>query len=285
MKARLGWPLAMRSAGAIAILVLAALPGAAAAAPVVDPVSVSRFVTVDAGETRALTLACPGSAVALHGAASSERGSDSIPSSDPQRWTFRFANGSSGPRRAGGVVRCVRLRVSADVSGVALAVGTVRRPNVFVVAGASRAVRLTCQRGMIPTGWGVERGDAGRTIAVAVASPTRRGFRFVLENTGNVGASATPRIRCLERTEEASGGRTHSFSTRVATFEDDGTVARHSCRRREYSVSAGVSLDPAGDALLERATPRRRRGGLWLFSGEGSAATSLVCLARGTRFR
>jgi hypothetical protein len=275
----------MRSAGAIAISVLAALPGAAAAAPVVDPVSVSRFVTLDAGETRSLTITCPGTAAALHGAASSERGTDSIPRANPQRWTFRFANGSGGPRRAGGVVRCVRFRVPAGVGDVELVVGTVRLPDVFVVAGASREVTLTCQRGMVPTGWGIERGDAGRTIAVAAASPTRRGFAFVLENTGRVGASATPRIRCLERKEEASGGKTHSFSTRVATFEDDGTVARHSCRRREYSVSAGVSLDPAEDAVLERATPRRRRGGLWLFSADGSATTSLVCLARDTRFR
>jgi hypothetical protein len=275
----------MRSAGAIGILALAAVPSSAAAAPVVEPVSVSRFVTVEAGETRTVALTCPGTAVALHGAASSEPRTDSIPSSNPQRWTFRFANDSNGPRRAGGVLRCVRLHVPADIGDVALVVGTVRRPDVFVVAGASREVTLTCERGMVPTGWGVERGDVGRTIAVAAASPTRRGFAFVLENTGDVGASATPRIRCLDRRERATGGKTHSFATRVATFEDDGTVARHSCRRREYSVSAGVSLDPAGDLVLERATPRGERGGRWRFSGDGSATTSLICLARGTRFR
>jgi hypothetical protein len=271
----------MRSAGAIAIVVIAALPGAAAAAPVVDPVSVSRFVTVDAGETRTLTLTCPGTSVALHGAASTER-SDSIPGADAQRWTFRFGPASGGPRRVGGVLRCVRFRLPADIGGVALAVGTVRRPDLFVVAGASRRVRLTCQRGMVPTGWGVE--GAG-SIALAAASPTRRGFAFVLENTGERGASATPRIRCLERREQAADGRTHTFSTRVARFEDDGTVARHACGRREYSVSAGVSLDPAGDAVLERATPRGQRGGLWRFSGDAEASTSLVCLARNTRFR
>jgi hypothetical protein len=275
----------MRSAGAIGLLVLAAVPGSAAAAPVVDPVSVSRFVTVAPGETRTVALTCPGTGVALHGAPSSQRGSDSIPSRDPQRWTFRFAGDSDGPRRAGGVLRCVRLRVPADVGDVALVVGTVRRPDVFVVAGATRELTLTCERGMVPTGWGIERGDAGRTIDVAAASPTRRGFVFMLENSGNVGASATPRIRCLERKEQATGGKTHSFATRVATFEDDGDVARHSCRRREYSVSAGVSLDAAGNLVLDRATPRRERGGLWRFTGDGSATTSLICLARGTRFR
>jgi hypothetical protein len=275
----------MRSAGVIGILMLAAVPGSAAAAPVVDPVSVSRFVTVAAGDTRTVSLTCPDTAVALHAAATSEPGTDSIPSSNPQRWTFRFANDSDGPRRAGGVLRCVRLRVPADVGDVALVVGTVRRPDVFVVAGATREVTLTCERGMVATGWGLERGDAGRAIAVAAASPIRRGFSFVFENTGNVGGSATPRIRCLERREQATGGKTHSFRTRLATFEDDGNVARHSCRRREYSVATGVSLDPAGDLALDRATPRRERGGLWRFSGDGSATTSLICLARNTRFR
>jgi hypothetical protein len=274
----------MRSAGAIAILMLAALPGSAAAA-VVDPVSVSRFTTVAAGQTLSLTLTCPARAVALHGAATSELGTDSIPSSNPQRWRFRFTNGSRGPRRAGGVLRCVRLRLSEGIGDVALVVGTVRLPDVFVVAGATREVTLTCQRGMVPTGWGIERGGARRAIAVAAASPTRRGFAFVLENTGNVGASATPRIRCLKRTEQATGGKTLSFATRVATFEGSGKVVQNACRRNEYSVSAGVSLDPDGDVVLERATPRGERGGVWRFSGSGSATTSLICLARGTRFR
>jgi hypothetical protein len=264
---------------------LAAVPGSAAAAPVVEPVSVSRFTGLEGGERLTVSLTCPGTAVALHGAATSERGTDSIPGSNPQRWTFRFANDSDGPRRVGGVLRCVRLRVPADVGDVALVVGTVRRPDVFVVAGATREVTLTCERGMIPTGWGIERGDAGRTIAVAAASPTRRGFSFLLENTGNVGASATPRIRCLERQEQATGGKAHAFRTRVARFEDDANMVRHSCRRGEYSVSAGVSLDPAADVVLDRATPRRERGGAWRFVGDGSATTSLICLARNTRFR
>jgi hypothetical protein len=273
----------MKSAGVIGLLLVGAAPSSAAAAPVVDPVSVSRFVTLPAGEARALTLTCPGTSVALHGAAFSERGSDSIPGSDPQQWTFRFASDSGGPRRVGGVLRCVGLRLPAGISDVSIGVGTMRRPDVFVVAGATRRVTLRCNRGTVPTGWGVE---GAPSIEVAGASPTRRGFVFMLENTGSVGASATPRLRCLERRERAGDGRTHTFATRVATFEDDGNlVERHSCGRREYSVSAGVSLDPAGDVVLERATPRGERRGLWRFSGSGSATTSLVCLARGTRFR
>jgi hypothetical protein len=276
----------MRSAGVIGLLVLATVPGSAAAAPAVDPGSVSRSVIVPAGATRTLTLSCPGSAVALHGAASSELGTDSIPSSNPQRWTFRLASGPAGPRRrVGAVVRCVRLRVPAGIGDVQLVVGTVRLPHVFVVAGATRRVALTCAPGMVPTGWGLEQGSAGRPIAIAAASPTRRGFVFKLENTGNVGASATPRIRCLDRTQRAEGGETHSFATRVASFEVTGSATRQLCRRGEYSVSAGASLDPAGDVVLTRATPTGERGGIWRFSSGAAATTSLVCLARRTGFR
>jgi hypothetical protein len=276
----------MRSAVAIGLLVLVAVPASAAAAPAVDPSSISRSVIVPSGATRTLTLTCPGTAVALHGAASSELGSDSIPSADPQRWTFRFTSNAGDPRRrAGAIVRCVGLRVPAGLDGVRLVVGTLRRPDVFVVAGATRRVVLTCDPGMIPTGWGIARGGAGRAIAVAAAAPTRRGFVFQLENTGDVGASATPRIRCLERTQRAEGGRTHSFASRVASFEDTASAARHLCRRGEYSVSAGVSLDLADDVVLTRATPTGERGGIWRFSGGAEATTSLVCLARRTGFR
>jgi hypothetical protein len=273
----------MWRAGAIGLSMLAAVPGAAAAAPVVDPGSVSGSVTVPQGATRTPTLTCPGAAVALHGAASSEPGTDSIPSSNPQRWTFRF---DSGPRRrVSALLRCVQLRVPAGVGDVRLVVGTLRRPAVFVVAGATRRVTLTCEPGMVPTGWGLQRGGAGDEIALAAVAPARRGFVFELENRGDVGASATPRIRCLERTQRASGGERHSFGTRLASFEDDGSVAQHACRRGEYSVSAGFSLDPAGDAIVNRATPRGERGGLWRLSEAAPATTSLVCLSRRTRFR
>jgi hypothetical protein len=276
----------MRSAGVIGLFVLAAVPGSAAAAPAVDPASVSRSVVVPSGATRTLTLSCPGTAVALHGAASSELGTDSIPGSNPQRWTFRFTSEAGDPRRrVRALVRCVALRVPAGIGDVRLVVGTARRNDVFVVAGATRRVALTCAPGMVPTGWGLERGSAGRAMAVAAASPTRRGFVFQLENTGDVGASATPRIRCLDRTQRAEGGATHTFATRVASFDVTGSASRRLCRRGEYSVSAGVSLDPADDVILRRATPTGERGGVWRFSGGAAATTSLVCLARRTGFR
>jgi hypothetical protein len=274
----------MRSAGAIALLLLGAFPASAAA--LVDPVSVSRSVTVPSGATRSLSLACPGTAVALHAAASYELGSDSVPGSHARRWTFRFTSDANDARRVvRAELRCARLRLPVGIEDVRLVVGTVRGPDVAVAARSTTRIALTCKRGHVPTGWGLERGDAGGAIAVAAAAPTRRGFVFKLENTGDAGATATPRIRCLERTQRAAGGETHSFETRIASFRDRGGTARHACRRGEYSVAAGVSLDPAADVLLTGATPTGERGAHWSFSETAPVTTTLVCLARGTRFR
>jgi hypothetical protein len=277
----------MLRAGVIGLVVLGAVPASAAAAlPVVDPVSVRGSTNLPSGGERTLVLTCPEPAVALHAGASVEPGSDSVPGSNARRWSFRFVSDAGDPaRRVRAVLRCVRLQLPAGVSGVRLTVGTVRGPDEFVVAGASRRIALTCQRGMIPTGWGIERGASGQALAVAAANPTRRGFVFRLENTGRVGASATARIRCLKRSQRAQSGERHAFTTRVARFDDSGPGARHACRGSEYSLSTGVSLDPADHILLTRAMPAGARGGRWSFNGSGEASTSLVCLDRTSRFR
>jgi hypothetical protein len=273
----------MRSAGAIGLVMLGVLPASALAAPVVEPTSVSRTVAIPAGAARSVILSCPGTAVALHAAASSERGSDSIPGSNPKRWTFRFAPDDTD-RRVRTVLRCVQLRVPADAGGVRLVVGTTFRPDVAVAAGAGRSVTLSCRRGQAPTGWGLERGEAGGSIALAGVALTPRGFRFRLENTGAAEATATPRIRCLERTQRADAGLTHSFKLRTARFQDSGRTARHSCRQGEYSVSAGVRITGGDGAFLTGAMPTRARGARWRLSEAATATTELVCLARGTRF-
>ena len=268
----------------IGLVVLGAFPGSAAAARLVEPLSVRQSAQVSGGGTAELNLTCPETAVALSGATSVEPGTDSIPSQDPRRWRFRVSSQPGEPaRRVRAVLRCVRLTLPSGIRGVRLIVGTVRRPDVFVVAGATRRVALTCERGMVPTGWGLERGTAGRSIAVSAAAPTRRGFVFKLTNTGEVGASATPRIRCLGRTQRASSGERHSFSTRLARFRDAGRSASHTCRDAEYSLATGVSLNTG--VLLGSATPTGARGGRWTFSSGGQAKTSLVCLSRGTSFR
>jgi hypothetical protein len=273
----------MRSAVAIGLVMLGVLPGSALAAPVVEPLSVSRTVAIPADAARSVILTCPGTAVALHAAASSERGSDSIPGSNPKRWTFRFTP-DGAPRRVRTVLRCVQLRVPAEAGGVRLVVGTTFRPDVAVAAGSGRSVALTCRRGQAPTGWGLERGDGGGSIALAGVARTPRGFRFQLDNTGGAVATATPRIRCLERTQRADAGLTHSFRLRTASFEDSGRTARHSCRTGEYSISAGIRIEDADDVFLTGAMPTRARGARWRLSEAAAATTELVCLARGTRF-
>jgi hypothetical protein len=144
---------------------------------------------------------------------------------------------------------------------------------------------MRCQSGQVPTGWGLERRDTGTAIAVAGARRTRRGYVFDLTNTGAAPAALTPRIRCLGRTQDGGSGLTHSFRLRSPSFEDSGRSARHSCRRGEYSVSAGASLDPAAGVFLSVAIPNGPRGARWRLSGDAAATTQLVCLARGTRFR
>jgi len=263
------------------VLVLA-LP-AGASAQVVEPVSVSQSVSVPAGGTRSLTVSCPGSAVAVGGAPTSFTSASSIPTADPREWTFRFSAGATA-RTASAVLRCVQLDLPGGVRGVNIGVGTRWLPLTVAPTSTERA-ELTCKRGQFPTGWALERADStADALAVAAAIPTRRGFDFRIENTGALEAAGTLRIRCLGRIQHARNGDTHSFSTRVATFAG-GTS--HACRRSEYSVTAGASIDPVGDAVLTGAYPTGSRGGRWSFSGASDAppATSLVCLSRTTRFR
>jgi hypothetical protein len=256
---------------------------AGASAQVVEPVSVSKSVSVPAGATRSLTLSCPGSAVALNGAPTSLRSASSVPVTDPREWSFRFSAGAAA-RTAGAVLRCVQLDLPSDVRAVKIGIGTRWVPLTVAPISTERA-ELTCKRGQVPTGWGLERPDsAADALAVATAAPTRRGFVFRIENTGAVEAPGTLRIRCLGRAQDGGNGERHSFSTRVATFAGGTT---HTCRRSEYSLSAGASIDPVGDAVLTRAYPTGSRGGRWSFTGAADAppVTSLVCLSRTTRFR
>jgi hypothetical protein len=275
----------MRQAGVIGIALLGAIPSTAAAAPVVDPISVSRSATVPAGATRSLTLTCPGSAVALHAAATSRLAPiASVPGTNPRRWTFRFA--SEAPRRASAVLRCVRLRLPVDVERVRLNVGTVRLPDLTVRAGSTIRRAMSCQPGQLPTGWGLAGEAPG--VAVAAAIPRRRGWVLRVENTGATEATATMQIRCLQRRQRASSGQEHRFATRLTSFTDRlrGGRLSHSCRPSEFSVATGASVDAADDVLLTRTFPSGGRAGSWVFRAPGGSQvrTSLVCLARDTGF-
>jgi hypothetical protein len=260
------------------------LPASAAAAPVVETFSVERSATVAAGATRTLTLTCPGTSVAVGGAAPSGLAAlrASVPLSDAQRWRFRFAAG--GARQVTAALRCVGLNVPAGIGRVSLEVSSRFEPDLEVAPGATRRIALACAAGQLPTGWGFERAE--RSLEVAAALPTRTGWTFEFENAGRAAATVTPRIRCLQREQRARDGRAHAFAMRRVSFAARGGEVTRSCLRDEAGLATGFSLDPAGGLEARVAAPSGERGGRWSF-GPGSARVEpvLLCLSRTTRFR
>jgi hypothetical protein len=272
------------------LAVVATVTPAAAQARVVEPVTVSRSVTVPAGQTRTLDVRCPARAVALNGSVRGPLdGSESIPGNDARHWSFSFSAGDRA--RTGAVdVRCVRLRLPHRVDGVGLIVGTQIEPIFEIPPGNTQEIAVKCNRGQVPTGWGLGRRSSGNALSVAGVVPTAHGWLFKIANPGPIGAAGTIYGRCLQRKQRAESGQHHIFSTRVATFSqplDGGGTTSRSCRRRELSVSTGVSL-PAGGGIRMTATGLfGSRGGEWSFAqplGSASIRTSLICLARGTGF-
>jgi hypothetical protein len=261
-----------------------------AEARVVEPVTVAKSLTVPAGETRTLNLRCPARAAALNGAVRGAlAGAESIPSSNPRNWTFRFTGGSA-PRTAGAVLRCVRLRLPHGVRRVGLVVGTQIEPVIEVPAGNSQVIAVKCTKGQVPTGWGLKRRTPDSELELASVVPTGHGWRFTVQNAGPVGAAGTVYGRCLERRQRAASGQQHAFATRVASFTervDGGGTTSRSCKRGEYSVATGVALPEDGRVSLTSTGPTGDRGGAWSFAQPGGSAavqTSLVCLARTTGF-
>jgi hypothetical protein len=275
---------ATRGVGRVAMLaiVAAAIVPAAAQARVVEPVSVTGQVDVPAGETRSLTLKCPERAVALNGAA--PNASSSIPGANARRWTFHFSRSGSA------VLRCVRLRLPERVRGVGVVVESKIQPIFEVPPGSTVRIDMRCSRGMIPTGWGLERAGADNGLTIAGAVPSKKGWTFAVENAGTLGAAGTLNARCLEKRQRASSGQHHSFSTRIVSFTEQiegSTSTSRSCRQAEYAVGTGVSLPATDDITLAGTTLVGDRGGEWSFAqGNGATAitTSLICLARTTGF-
>jgi hypothetical protein len=281
---------ALRGLTAALALATATSP-AAAAEDVVEPLSVTGSVAVPAGGTKTLKLTCPTDSVAVGGAPTSEGAYDFLPTTGARAWIFRFAAAEGHGRTGGAILRCVRLRLPKDVDGVGLVVGTHWSQRLDIPAVTTSRFGLDCNRGQIPTGWGIERGAGGdaRRLAIAAAIPTKRGYVFKLKNTGRADASALVHVRCLQKTQRATSHQRHSFRARVAGFRDTPeAVETHSCRPGEFSVSTGVSIDPAADLVLTGAYPTGERGGRWSFRGRTSGppvTTKLVCLSTKTRFR
>jgi hypothetical protein len=280
----------LTGAAAASFAVAAAVFPAAAVARVVEPVTVSKSVTVPAGQTRTIDLRCPARSVALNGSVRGPlAGSESIPGNDARRWSFRFTAPTKA-RNAGVDLRCVRLRLPHRVSGVGLSVGTQIEPIFEIPPGNTQQIAVRCNRGEVPAGWGLARRTPGNALEMAGVVPTGHGWLFTIANPGPAGAAGTIYGRCLQRKQRAASGQHHSFSTRVASFSqpiDGGGTRSRSCRRRELSLSTGVSL-PSGSGIRMTATGLfGSRGGEWSFAqpfGAAAIETSLICLARSTGF-
>ena len=272
---------------------LAAFPAAAEASDVIQPSTVSRSATIAGGATRTLALSCRAPAIALNATASGlPAGAElrrSSPSTGVLGWSLELAAAETAARqRLGASIRCLRLELPTGVRDVSLGAATRRTPAVLVPAGATRRTSVRCERGYIPTGYGIDRGGAQLRLAGAFASA--RGWSFRLANPGGAAAEASVVIRCLRaKVEGLRSGAPVSLrvETRRASFTDNaaaGRSLRHSCRTGEFSVATGFSL--AAGVELESAQPTGTRGGLWRFRGSGGRVeTQLLCLARDSTFR
>jgi hypothetical protein len=286
----------VKRAGLLAVAVLLAAAGpAAAGAPV--PSSVERSVTLQPGETKSVTLRCPGEGVALSGAVSSSGAGaaaalDSIPRPDGRSWRFRFASPAGAVRRrAVAVLRCVQVRLPRGVRRVRLVTVTRRDPDIAVPGGSTRRAALGCPRGFAPTGWGHE---GLHELRITAAVPERGRWLFGLENPGAADAAGSLHIRCFER---LARGRLrdrsirHRFRIRRVSFRDrlgPGPLT-HSCRSSEFSVATGSRFDASDDLVLGASHPAGARSGRWTFQQRGGGGESitnyLLCLDLGSRWR
>jgi len=273
-------------ATAAAATAAAALP-AHASAKLIRAISVSASTNVPAHETRDVFLKCPARAVALNAAATSALdATDSVPRFTARGWTLAFSAGNAS-RTASAVLRCVRMQLPQGVSGVGLAVETRIEPVPEVAPQNTQKLSIKCSHGFVPTGWGLDRSGDDNGLAIAAALPTKHGWSFNVENTGNVGAAGTLYTRCLERKQRAATGQHHAFKTRVAKSSVSGASATRSCRASEFSVATGLSLPAQDDIFLTGTGPVGAHAGQWRFakaSGAGAVRTSLVCLSTATRF-
>jgi hypothetical protein len=281
-----------------AIAMMAVLPAGAAARATVVPSSVDGSASVPARGARSLTLTCPGTGVALHGAPvrlpSGVRVAASIPGENPRRWTFRFASVRRSARRVTAVLRCVRLRLPGGVFDVSIRESTGSRPNLPIPADSSVRTSLECPSGFIPTGQGV--GGSTRAVSVTAAVPDGDGWTFRIENNGDSAASASPRIRCLQRVAAGRrGGARTRLAFRVKRLDYNAPILAGrsisftgSCPRDRFSLGSGVSIDGDDDIALLTSFPSGAQKGSWFFRNSGvpeRANTYLLCLSRSSRFR
>jgi hypothetical protein len=280
----------------IACAILALLPAAASATPV--PSTVSKRVSVSASGVTTFTLRCPGKGIALSGYVSAVSGgafaSDSLPG-DLHHWSFRFtSNGGSGHARV--ALRCLGLKLPKGLKNVATKVFTTKA-TLHTGGGSSAVTRSSCDKGYLPTGYGIDRSGAGASapqLLLTSAVPGSRGWGFRVKNTGAATQPVTVHLRCLgARATGKRGGHSlteHFKLRRVKLAAKVGTdTLSLKCARGTYALAAGHAL-PAGDDIFStRSAPSGARGGSFSFrnpsGGKQLVRTYLSCLSLRTSFR
>ena len=291
-----GNPVRMPAAIGLAASLLA-LPTAAAASPTV--VTVRKTVAVTGAGPTPATLRCPTKGLALSGYATRLSGGalarDSIPRGVGS-WRFNLT--SRGRGRADLALRCLRVRVPQGLTRVRTGVSTARG-RLVVPARSSRTVRLRCARGHLPTGYGLDRseaGSAGRNLSLTSAVPAARSWSFRIENAGAATLAGQVRLRCVtERargTRAGGGSATERFSITRVGFTDRVAGARSLSRRcpsGRASLAAGHYIRASDDVTLPLGFPAGTRSGRWRVRNPGGGPervhTYLSCLSLRTGFR
>lgn len=273
---------------------LLASPAAASATP--DPLTVSKQVTVSASGVTAVTLTCPGKSFAASGyvtrLSAGALSRASIPT-DVRRWRFEFssAGGTEGARVG---LRCLRLKLAPGLHRVRTKAFS-GRTTVPVPASSSTTARSSCPSGYLPTGYGIDRSAAPRSLQLASAVPSSRSWSFRVKNSGASEQSATLRVRCIgARATATRSGRTVSqrFSIARPAFSDTvsgrGALA-HRCGPGSTSLAAGHVVSARDDIEMNLHFAAGARSGGWEVQNRSGrdqrVRTYLTCLSLRTRFR
>jgi hypothetical protein len=279
----------------LALAAIGALPAAALATP--SPTTVSEEVHLEGGGVTTWKQACPRDGLALSGYVTEVEGGafarDSVPG-DLNHWNFAFTS-SAGSGHGHVSVRCLRMKLPKGVRAVQTKVFT-RKSVVHPLGGSSAKTRISCRKGYVPVGWGIDRSAAGgdaRTLQVSGAIPRTHSWDFRVKNTGTATQTATVYLRCLgERARSQSGRKlTERFKLRrVAELTKTGTGTLSArCPSGYYSLAAGYLLRPTDDILARGAFPVHKRSGRFAFTNPSGASenvrTYLSCLSLKTSFR
>jgi len=279
----------------VACAIVALLPAAASATPV--PSTVSKRVSVSAGGVTTSTLRCPGKGIALSGYVSALSGGafarDSLPG-DLHHWSFRLtANGGSGHARV--ALRCLGLKLPTGLKNVATKVFTTKE-LLHPGAGSSTVARSSCDKGFVPTGYGIDRSDAGGSapqLLLSSAVPGSRSWGFRVKNTGAATQPVTIHLRCLgARATGKRGGQSLTEHFKLRRVKASGTVGSGSltlrCPRGTYALAAGHALPAGDDIFATSSAPSGARGGRFSFrnpsGGKERVRTYLSCLSLRTSF-